>query len=70
MTPWHGNRDRIAFDAAHAGISAGAFLDDVVAREERDERMRAVGDAYRHVDEEYLRETAAWDGIDGAGSTE
>jgi hypothetical protein len=55
-------RLRIAGDAASEGVSAAAFLERLVDRYEREQRLLAVGRVYRTgVDQDYVAETDAWD---------
>ena len=55
-------RDRIAAGAAADGVTAAAFLAELLARRDRDDRLAAVGRAYRtERDAEYGQLTEGWD---------
>jgi hypothetical protein len=55
-------RDRIAAGAASEGVTAAAFLGELLARRDRDDRLAAVGRVYRtERDAEYGRLTQDWD---------
>lgn len=61
-------RDRIAAGAASEGVTAAAFLTELLARHDRDDRLAAVGRAYRaERDADYERLTEEWDEADGDG---
>lgn len=58
-------RQRIAGDAAERGVTAAAFLSDLLDRYERDQRFEQVGRAYAAdgVDEDYAELTASWEQV-------
>lgn len=61
-------RQRIAGDAAHEGLSAAAFLECLIDRYDREQRLAAVGMAYRAgIDKEYRVEAGTWDEAAGDG---
>ncbi len=55
-------RERISRDASRRGITAAALISELLDSYEREQRFRAVGEAYAAATEDgYQEETAAWD---------
>jgi len=54
-------RDRINQGAQKRGISAARHLENLVAEDERRQRMEAFGKAFQTADEDYWSEFHSWD---------
>lgn len=61
-------RQRIADDAALEGVTAAAFLERLIDHYDRQQRLQAVGRAYRAgADADYRAESDHWDNAAGDG---
>ncbi len=61
-------RERIANDAAQRGVTAALLIGELLDRYEREQRLKAVADAYApSADAGYAEETTAWDGLSADG---
>ena len=54
-------RARISREAADSGVTAAAFIADLLDERERRARFQAVAQAYETADDSYADETAEWD---------
>ncbi len=64
-------RERISRDAARRGVTAAALISDLLDRDEREQRLAAVGEAYAAApDADYAEETTAWDAASADGLAE